>query len=229
MKHPMHRPPRPLPTAGARRQRGLSLVFALMTLVALALAAVALIRSVDNGTLVLGNLGFKQDTLLASDDATRTALNWLNNLAASDTLHSHGAAGTGYYASVNLALDPTGTATAPSRDIVDWDNNDCAATTAGTFQHCIKASNPALSLSNGVTARYVIIRLCSSEGATTGTTVHCAKPLTAGNADNGQRGSFSYATQRPTSTATSSPYYRVLVRTVGGRNTVTYTETLVHF
>lgn len=225
----MRRHPRLFSTASARRQRGLSLVFALMTLVALALAAVALIRSVDNGTLVLGNLGFKQDTLLASDDATRTALNWLNNLAASSTLNSDGAAGTGYYASVNLALDPTGTSTPVTRDIVDWDNNNCAATTAGSFQHCIKASDPALSLSNGVVARYVIIRLCSTTGATTDTNVHCAKPLTAGNADNGQRGSFSYATQRPTGTATSSPYYRVLVRTIGGRNTVTYTETLVHF
>ena len=42
-------------------QRGVSLLFALMALAAMLLAAVALVRSVDSGALVLGNLGFKQE------------------------------------------------------------------------------------------------------------------------------------------------------------------------
>lgn len=225
----MRRHPKLFPTAGARRQRGLSLVFALMTLVALGLAAVALIRSVDNGTLVLGNLGFKQDTLLASDDAVRTALDWLNSNAASTTLNSNGAAGTGYYATVDMNLDPTGTTTPASRVLIDWDNDNCAYATAGSFASCIKASNPELPLPNSVTARYVIVRLCNSTGAITDANVHCAKPLTAGTATASRRGSFSYADTRPTPVASASPYYRVLVRTKGGRDTVTFIETLVHF
>ena len=45
-----------------RAARGASLVFAMITVVALSLAAVALVRSVDTGLNILGNLGFKQDT-----------------------------------------------------------------------------------------------------------------------------------------------------------------------
>ena len=43
-----------------RRQRGVSLIFALMALAVISLAAVALVRSVDTTSLVIGNLGFKQ-------------------------------------------------------------------------------------------------------------------------------------------------------------------------
>ena len=41
-----------------RAARGASLVFAMITVVALSLAAVALVRSVDTGLNILGNLGF---------------------------------------------------------------------------------------------------------------------------------------------------------------------------
>ena len=44
------------PTSQHRnRQRGVSLLFAMITVVALSLAAVAMIRSVDTGTTILGN------------------------------------------------------------------------------------------------------------------------------------------------------------------------------
>ena len=51
----------PCRPARRRAQRGVSLLFALMALAAMLLAAVALVRSVDSGALVLGNLGFKQE------------------------------------------------------------------------------------------------------------------------------------------------------------------------
>jgi hypothetical protein len=49
-----------------QQQRGSALIFALMTLVALMLAAVALVRSVDTSSRVLGNLGFKQEATAAA-------------------------------------------------------------------------------------------------------------------------------------------------------------------
>ena len=63
----------------ARRtaQRGVSLLFALMALAAMLLAAVALVRSVDSGALVLGNLGFKQEATQAADRAAEVARAWL--------------------------------------------------------------------------------------------------------------------------------------------------------
>ena len=45
---------------GAGTQRGLVLFFALIALVAMSLAALALVRSVDTSTLISGNLAFRQ-------------------------------------------------------------------------------------------------------------------------------------------------------------------------
>ncbi len=53
-------------------QRGVSLVFALMALVVISLGAVAIVRSVDTGALVIGNLGFKQDATSAAAQAAET-------------------------------------------------------------------------------------------------------------------------------------------------------------
>ena len=49
--------------APARRQRGVVLFVALIGMVVLSLAAVALLRSVDSGTSIAGNLAFKQATI----------------------------------------------------------------------------------------------------------------------------------------------------------------------
>ncbi len=56
----------------------MSLIFALLTLVALSLAAVALVRSVDTSTTVIGNLGFKQDSTFYAGQAAEEAIAWLN-------------------------------------------------------------------------------------------------------------------------------------------------------
>ena len=66
-----------LSRATRRAQRGMSMLFALMALVILGLGAVALTRSVDTGTLIMGNLGFKQDTLAASSSGAEQAIAWL--------------------------------------------------------------------------------------------------------------------------------------------------------
>ncbi len=59
MKHQL----RGLSTAPARRQRGVVLFVALIGMVVLALAAVALMRAVDAGTSIAGNLAFKQASI----------------------------------------------------------------------------------------------------------------------------------------------------------------------
>ncbi len=57
---------RPIVPTRRSAQRGVSLVFSLITLVALSLAAVALIRSFATGATILRNLSFEQDTLLSA-------------------------------------------------------------------------------------------------------------------------------------------------------------------
>src|ERR1700758_2734999 len=81
-------------------QRGVTLIFALITLVALLFATLALIRSVDTSTILMGNIGFKQDATATADQATKSALTWL--AAQSAVLNTDSLAknlGQGYYAS----------------------------------------------------------------------------------------------------------------------------------
>ena len=140
------------------RQRGVSLLFALIAMVALALAAVALSRSVNTGALIVGNLGFKKDALLASDQAAEQAFAWIQAHIADSTLFADNAA-LGYYASSLDALDPTGNQTGvATRAVVDWNRDDCASVSGG-YGSCLRPSDPITI--NGNTSRYVITRLCA--------------------------------------------------------------------
>ena len=95
-------------------QRGVTLMFALITLVALLFATLALVRSVDTGTILMGNIGFKQDATATADQATKASITWLN--AKSTVLNTDSLSqslGQGYYASTKQigsdgtsALDP---------------------------------------------------------------------------------------------------------------------------
>ena len=61
-------------------QRGVSLVIALIALVAMTLAGLALMRSVDTTNLISGNLAFRQSALNATDVGVETALVTLNTI-----------------------------------------------------------------------------------------------------------------------------------------------------
>ncbi|MDP4300095.1 pilus assembly PilX family protein [Leptothrix discophora] len=207
-------------------QRGVSLVFSLITLVALSLAAVALIRSVDTGATILGNLSFKQDTLLAADEATRQAIAWLDNNKTGTVLHASIQA-QGYSAQSVARLDATGTRTSDNtRALIDWDMNNCAGQTAAS---CVKPLATALSVGNGaVQARWFIMRVCSAAGDPTLNTVACSRPITATTAPTAEKGEMNY-TDPKLQQIVLSQYFRVIVRARGGRNTTSVTETLVHF
>ena len=60
--------------ASPKRQNGATLLFALLTLVALMLSTLALVRSTDIAALLMGNLGFKQDATASSEQAARQAV-----------------------------------------------------------------------------------------------------------------------------------------------------------
>jgi len=57
-------------------QQGVVLFFALIALVAMSLAAVALIRSVDTNSQISGNLSFKQSTLTSADRGVESGIIW---------------------------------------------------------------------------------------------------------------------------------------------------------
>jgi type IV pilus assembly protein PilX len=227
------------PTAGLRQQRGISLIFALITLVSMLVAAIALVRSVNSGSQVLGNIGFQQDATASADYATSEALAYLSaattDLTASSTATNGGAASsrTGFYASAWDAVDVTGQQlTATTRQLVDWDLDGCGYASAGTYAGCTiiphdvdMSSNPNAS---SVSARYVVFRICQADGATSTTT--CAPPVGQTSSGGSARGACegnNDGCKRLGSTGGS--YYRIVVRVVGARGTTSFTETTVQY
>lgn len=225
-RNPLRTPFRPL----RRTQRGVSLLFSMMTLVALSLAAVALIRSVDTGSAVLGNLSFKQDTLLAADEASREAVDWLRARAVGNTLYADVSA-DGYRASLITTLDPTGVrSTDATRTLIDWDDNNCASV-SGPRAACVAPLGEPLQIRTGnatVRARWLIQRVCNNAGDPTTPAVSCAKPLTSTLAADTDKGDKNYSNPGLQQVVLAQ-YFRIIVRATGGRNTSSVTETLVHF
>jgi hypothetical protein len=89
--------------------------------------------------------------------------------------------------------------------------------------------NDAASGTVVASARYVITRLCTSQLSPSNAGNVCSFPLSTTTTGNVVRGALDYQSNSRFAVATSSPYFRVIVRTVGARNTVTFTETLVHY
>lgn len=204
-----------------QKQAGVVLFIALIALVAMTLAAIALVRSVDTGNMVAGNLAFKQGATAASDTATETAITALAAIADQSGSFTDNTA-IGYYATSQDTLDMTGSKNDPSKARVDWDNNNCSGTTQSA---CIDAA-PEISLGNGYKARYIIHRLCSSSGAPGSSS--CATyvpPATA--ALGGAKGALIQGGGKLTSPPVG--YYRITTRVSGPRNTTSFVETIVHF
>lgn len=212
-------------------QRGISLVFSLLALVALSLAAVALIRAVNTGSGILGNLGFKQDTLLGADDATRVAVDWLGSKVAGSVSDLNAdITASGYYAADRPSLNATGSSTSTATAMVDWTGAGCGAITAA---NCLQPANvDATKMKNtGVTAQFVVLRLCNQAGdpTATGGTIQCATPMTASTSPSVVKNAPTSSSPRRAGSTVQSQYYRIVVRAKGARGTLSFTDTVVHF
>lgn len=212
------------------------MLFALLALVAISLATLALVRSVDTGALLLGNIGFKQDATAAADQASRQALAWLTT---NNAVLNTDASANGYYAStrelasdgttVKPPVDVTGRqlASTANRQLIDWDGNHCFSADSSSYNGC-DIQPASVAAINGNTASYVVFRLCSKPGDySTDTTINCAQR--ASNTDAcGSKGEMNYG-GGSFSCNTTTPYYRIVVRVLGARNTTSFIETIVHF
>lgn len=206
-------------------QSGISLIFALLTLAALSLAAIALVRSVDTGALVLGNLGFKQDTARAGDQSIRDAIKWLNGAAALTA----DLPDQGYYATSRSGVDVTGQqSSSVKRALVDWDDDNCASATDGSFATCDLRPAASVKIDDATTAQYVIFRLCLIEGAVGDSGNSCVRPADAGDGESSKKGSASYRDPYRYTASGSGVYYRIVARVIGPRNTTSYIEALVY-
>jgi len=240
-------PKPPLRRGRVVKQRGVVLFFALVSLVAIMLAAVALIRSVDTSTLIAGNLAFRQAATASGDRGTEHAMAWLKAVDAansavpvmSDTTHPfniyHGGnyPGTpyldgtpvaspyynqGYYPSV----DPNVSLTATSGTRFNWDDSDSV----------LVRPDPD---SSGNSTRYIIQRMCRIRPYTSPSPpepVLYADCLFSGALidTNGQAVPLPQEICKGSGcpAAGQAPEIRITSRTTGPRNTVSYVQTLVY-
>ncbi len=206
------------------KQRGVSLLYAMLALVALSFAAAGLIRSASSGALVIGNLGFKTDTAAVTTIATEQAIAWL--AARDDGLLRNDEPGSGYYAARRASLDATSQNVAvANRQVIDWNADDCT-NVGGTFTDCAKTS-VSTAAANNTKFSYVIMRLCANAGSSdVGNS--CVTGLESFNLGDKSRDGLDYQnSKKPPVAPNTQPSYMILVRAVGGRNAVTFTETIV--
>jgi len=203
-----------------RRQDGIVLLIALIALVALSLAGIALMRSVDAGLMITGNLAFKQTAAHAGDAGTEAAIEWLDANAAD--LDSDIAA-AGYYATWRAGCDLLGSRSAGIADDVVWAAGDDPQPNCGMVAAAVGSD----SLPEGYSATYVINRMCDSEGMPNDPTVFCSAYHSTSGGSGSTKGGASYG-QMPLS-GSNQQYYRVTTRVLGPRNTESIVQAVVAF
>lgn len=190
-----------------RTQEGLVLFIALIVLVAMTMAGVALMRSVDTGTVVAGNMAFKQAAIMVADRGTQEAVTWLQANSAGATLQNTDTS-QGYFSSRIPGGDP------------NW--FDSASWTQSV------AVNGGAPDASGNVVRYVIHRMCTQpdtpyNGSNAGVANECALYYAASAATSGG----SMAVGAPQFIGTPQLYYRITTRVEGPRDTVTVIQTSV--
>lgn len=186
------------------KQKGVVLFITLITLVAMTLAAIALVRSVDTTNVIAGNLSFHQAATHSGDSGVEAAVAWLENPPAGVDLTQINPA-FAFYSPTRQ--DPAAGQT--------WDNywTTVLAGSATTL-----AADAA-----GNTASYVIHRLCNAVGASTAPASGCALSVTTAAAGStSSQGAGQVGLQ-----FVSQVYYRITVRIDGPRNTVSYVQSIV--
>lgn len=183
-----------------RAQRGAVLFIALIVLVAMSLAGLALMRGVDTGTLIANNLAFKQSATMGADLGVESARTWLLANAGANLQNDQPAiaGGNGYWSTSQDALDLINT--------YDWSTAVNVGTDAAGNQ-----------------VSYVIQRLCDASGPTT--SAHCIKTSSTTTAA-GTKGGAAYGTYAIS--APTDAFYRVTVRVVGPRNTVSFVQATMY-
>ncbi len=195
-------------------QRGATLIFVLILLVAMLIGGVSLVRSVDTGLIIAGNLAFKRTTTHAGDMGIEQARTWLQGVTAADLENDNPV--FGYYATRQSAVkDFSGMGTAEYTDDIDW-NNDRSEAPAKV------RSFPKDAYGN--TISYVIHRMCDGTG-TPGTTGNPCESYTP-------KGSSTSSTRGPAygSGALSGQrayLYRITVRVIGPRNTRSIVQSVI--
>ncbi len=198
-----------------RRERGVTLFIALIVLVAMTMAAVAMMRSVDTATMVAGNIGFRQSAVNAADQGVQSAYAWLGANVSGPTISSDNIA-QGYFSSVAAGEAP------------DWYTNSASWTNVFTLPLTCPATGSTTTDCAGNTVSYVIHRMCpvancAPNATCGGITNVCGQTLssTAVSGEGVDQSAPNFFTTPP------ATHYRVTVRSIGPRASVAYVQTML--
>lgn len=193
-------------------QRGLVLLFTLIILIAMTLAGIALVRSVDTATIVAGNLAFRRTSVASSTKAVEMAAGWVGSTFATAPTQLENPISNVYFATRpgnNVRSDLTGNRTPTTGDDIDWPN----APSAGTDDA-------------GNTAAYVIHRLCDLPGTLNPKT--CSVVSTDSSAGKSYGSLIREEPYKGDMVGFNlQGYYLVTVRTSGPRDTVSFIQTVL--
>ncbi len=183
------------------RQKGVVLVIALIALVAMSLAGIALMRTVDTTNVISGNLAFGEAAVQMEDVGEEAAYNWIIGNPYSNPSgcqHATSVCPSYYYPNVMPRNALTNLPDPGSGNTLNWS----PAVTAG--------------LPSGYSVQYIIERMC-------GTVVGGAQTA------SGSQPTFANCMASPVYDTTQSPpaviagvgrlFFRVTVKVNGPRNT----------
>lgn len=186
------------------RQDGVVLLVALVVLVAITIAGLAMVRSVDTTTLIAGNLAFQQAATRASDKGIEEAVDSIQYLGANSLLDGDEPT-RGYYATLAITDVPTGSTTWQTF----WKDN---------YEANAKAM-PADQYGNQVS--YVIHRACLNAAPPgSGGTCAASPAVTKATGNSNNVGDLQLE-------GSSQIYYRITVRVLGPRRTESYVQSYI--
>lgn len=207
-----------------KRQRGVVLILALIVLFVLLLSGLAIVRSVDTGNTIAGNLSFRQSALQTADVGIQAAFVELTQkiVPTSKDANIINDANIAYrYYALRQSVDTQGI---PNPTGFSW----------GAIQKCIgyrfdqnPLNNELLKTmscdSQDYKIKYIIERMCSEQTAgspsVTNIQDYCLSDL--GDGKGGSKGAFNAVF-----TSVSAVYYRATVQVTGPRNTVAYVQAI---
>lgn len=184
----------------AARQQGVILLITLIVLVAMTLAAVSLVRSVNTTNVISGNLAFRESTVAAGDKGSEDAIKWLENNTG---MLDQNLAVAGYYPTYQDFTAPTTT----------WEQ-----------YWALKAPGHSVTLAQdtaGNTVSYFIERMCRNVPTGPATGVDCSMIPTKVTG----MGSLK-AGSKPVTTI-NQVFFRITTRVEGPHHTVSYTQSFI--
>lgn len=196
-----------------RRERGVVLMIALIVLVALTLAGLSMVRSVDTGSTIAGNFAFRQAALSAADAGVEAAFAVLN-----------GATGTGNGVVQTAPDNQVSNKYYPVMQATDADGIPTGITWTSAYGLAdVPAGVTSVSVPTGYDVRFVIERMCTGAFPVIDVAGKCVNERTTDAAGG------SVGIGRPRFTGATKTNYRVTVRVEGPRNTVSMAQAVMAF